>query len=354
MQGYLKKTAQRFTFFTAVLAGLVVFIFILFVTLASPEEILAGQRSDKATVAAIKEELGLNDSKGKQLLYYFNDLSPVSFYNAQSAKLAKVGGWKFYKTNKLIGVIKAPYLRTSFVTRKPVITLIGECFAGTLILSFAALLFSILLGIPLGILAALKKNTWIDRAIVGFSVLGISMPSFFSAMLFSWLFGFVWKSWTGLSMTGSLWEIDALGEQTHIAWRNLVLPSLALGIRPLSVFVQLSRNNLADMMQMDFVRTARAKGLKESQVILKHALPNALNPLVTSAGGWLGSLLAGAFFTEFIFNWKGIGKLTIDALQQSDLPVIMGTILFTAALFFVINLATEFLYTRIDPRLRNG
>jgi peptide/nickel transport system permease protein len=110
---------------------------------------------------------------------------------------------------------------------------------------------------------------------------------------------------------------------------------------------------MVDILRLDYIRTARAKGLSERAVVWKHALPNAMNPLITSVGGWLSSLLAGAFFTEYIFNWKGLGKITIDALQQSDLPVIMGTVLFTACLFFIVNIFTEALYIWIDPRLRH-
>jgi peptide/nickel transport system permease protein len=173
-------------------------------------------------------------------------------------------------------------------------------------------------------------------------------------MIFSWLFGYVYHSTTGLPMTGSFFEIDDLGQEIHVKWSNLILPAVALGIRPLAVLVQLTRNTMVDIMVMDFIQTARAKGLKESVVIFRHALPNALNPLVTSVGGWFSSLLAGSFFTEYIFQWKGLGKVTIDALQQSDLPLVMGAVLFTACVFFAIHSITELLYVWIDPRLRKS
>jgi peptide/nickel transport system permease protein len=131
------------------------------------------------------------------------------------------------------------------------------------------------------------------------------------------------------------------------------LPALALGIRPLAVFIQLTRNTMVEILQLDFIRTARAKGISESVVIWRHAFPNALNPLITSIGGWFSSLLAGSFFTEYIFQWKGLGKVTIEALQQSDLPVVMGAVLFTACVFFVIHTFTELLYVWIDPRMNH-
>lgn len=349
-----KFLARKAVFMLSVLAGLVLFIFVLFVTLPSPEQILTGQRSDKATTAAIVKDLGLDQPKWKQLLWYINDLSPISFYQKKEEKLTAVGGVKIMDLAQTRVLLKWPYLRKSFQTKQPVTGIIRNAFGGTLVLALSSLLFALAIGIPLGVLAATKQGKWLDNGIVGLSTVGISVPSFFSAMVIAWLFGFVWKQYTGLSMTGSLWEIDPLGEGKTLAWKNLILPSLALGIRPLSVFVQLSRNTMVDVMHLDFVRTARAKGLSERQVIWKHAFPNAINPLVTSVGGWFSSLLAGAFFTEYIFNWKGLGKVTIDALQQSDLPVIMGTVLFTACMFIIINIFTEVLYIWIDPRLRNG
>ncbi len=344
--------AQKLLFLFSVLLGLVVFIFIMFASLPSPEQILIGQRSDKATTEAIVKDLGLDQSKAIQFAWYINDLSPISIYQMDSKKRIKVSGYSIFKTKTRDVIVKLPYLRTSFIKKQPVSTILADAFVGTLVLAFASLLFALALGIPLGVLAARKKGSFLDNAIVGISTIGISVPSFFSAMLFAWLFGFVWKKYTGLSMTGSLWEIDPMGNGRVLALKNLILPALALGIRPLAVFIQLTRNTMVDVLHMDYIRTARAKGLSERKVIWKHAFPNAVNPLVTSIGGWLSSLLAGAFFTEYIFNWKGLGKVTIEALQQSDLPVIMGTVLFTACMFFIINLFTEMLYFWLDPRLR--
>jgi peptide/nickel transport system permease protein len=344
--------ARKALFLIAVLGGLILFIFILFVTLPSPEQVLSGQRSDKATTEAIVRDLGLDQPKWKQFLWYINDLSPLSFYEENSKKIMLAGGLNIVKTKDVIVKLKWPYLRASFRTKQPVSQIIASAFTGTLVLAIAALFLALLIGVPLGVWAARKQGSVLDNGIVGLSTIGISVPSFFSAMLIAWLFGFVWKSYTGLSMTGSLWEIDPLGEGRTLAWKNLILPAIALGIRPLAVFVQLTRNTMVDVLHMDFVRTARAKGMAESRVVWKHAFPNAMNPLITSVGGWFSSLLAGAFFTEYIFNWKGLGKVTIEALQQSDLPVIMGTVLFTACLFFVVNIITEMLYFWIDPRLR--
>ncbi|MBM3920330.1 MAG: ABC transporter permease [Sphingomonadales bacterium] len=344
----------KIKFLLAVLFGLLLFIFSLFMILPSPEQILSGQRSDKATTDAIIRDLGLDQPKWKQLVFYINDLSPVSWYPAGSQRPNQTGGVKVASMESGTLILKAPYLRTSFQNKKPVSGIIAEAFTGTMVLAFSALLFALALGIPLGVLSAIKRGTVFDNSIVALSAAGISLPAFFSAMLIAWLFGYVWKQYTGLEMTGSLWEVDPMGEGRYLAWKNLILPAVALGLRPLAVFIQLTRNTMVDVLYQDYIRTARAKGLTEWKVIWLHAFPNAVNPLVTSIGGWLSSLLAGSFFTEYIFNWKGLGKVAIDALQNSDLPVIMGSVLFTAIIFFFVNLITEMCYIWLDPRLRHG
>jgi peptide/nickel transport system permease protein len=347
----IKPVFKKFRFLMAVLVGLVMFIFVLFQALPSADQILSAQRSDSATTAAIVKDLGLDQPTWKQGLYYLNDLSPVSIY-AKSSNTENLTGYSISFSNYSLWV-KFPYLRTSFQTKQKVSAMLIEAFWGTMVLAFAAILVSILIGIPLGVLAAKKQGTWIDNAIVWLSTVGISVPSFFSAMIFSWLFGFVLADYTHLPMTGSLWEIDSYGETKSLVFSNLILPAIALGIRPLAVFIQLTRNTMVEILGLDFIRTARAKGLNESVVIWGHAFPNALNPLITSIGGWFSSLLAGSFFTEYIFQWKGLGKVTIEALQQSDLPVVMGAVLFTACVFFVIHSFTELLYVWIDPRMKN-
>src|SRR5690606_15799438 len=164
-----------------------------------------------------------------------------------------------------------------------------------------------------GIISAVYKNQWIDRFLQIISTLGMSVPSFFSAILFAWLFGYVLHQYTGLNMTGSLYEVDDFGEGKYIQWKNLILPALVLGIRPLAVVTQLMRNSLLEVFNQDYIRTARAKGLSQWQVIRKHALKNALNPVVTAVSGWFASMLAGAVFVEYIFGWNGLGKEIVNA-----------------------------------------
>jgi peptide/nickel transport system permease protein len=152
-------------------------------------------------------------------------------------------------------------------------------------------------------------------------------------------------------MTGSLWEYDLQGHK-YLALQNLVLPAIALGIRPMAIITQLMRRSLIDVMTQDYIRTAFAKGLSLRAVVLRHALPNALNPVITAISSWLAELLAGSFFVEYIFGWKGVGKLTVDALDKLDFPLVMGAVLLAAFIYVVINLINDLLYARFDPRVR--
>src|SRR5690606_14269651 len=157
-----------------------------------------------------------------------------------------------------------------------------ETLPNTFVLAVSAICIAMVVGIVFGIISAVYKNQWIDRFLQIISTLGMSVPSFFSAILFAWLFGYVLHQYTGLNMTGSLYEVDDFGEGKYIQWKNLILPALVLGIRPLAVVTQLMRNSLLEVFHQDYIRTARAKGLSQWQVIRKHALKNALNPVVTA------------------------------------------------------------------------
>ena len=155
-------------------------------------------------------------------------------------------------------------------------------------------------------------------------------------------------------MTGSLYEMDDFGEEVHIRWKNLILPALVLGIRPLAVVIQLMRNSLLEVYNQEYIRTARAKGLSTYQIIKNHAIKNALNPVVTAISGWFASMLAGAVFVEYIFGWNGLGKEIVDALNTLDLPIIMGAVLVIATLFVIINILVDFVYKWLDPKVKLG
>jgi peptide/nickel transport system permease protein len=152
-------------------------------------------------------------------------------------------------------------------------------------------------------------------------------------------------------MTGSWFDMDELTGERYFTFKNLILPAFTLGIRPLAIITQLTRSSMLDVLNQDYIRTAYAKGLQSRVVIWKHALRNALNPVITAITGWFAELLAGAFFVEYIFGWKGIGKITVDALEKLDFPVVMGSVLVSSAFFIAINMFADLLYRMVDPRV---
>ncbi|MDU0369775.1 ABC transporter permease [Hymenobacter endophyticus] len=338
-----------------VLLGVALTVFFLFQVLpGDPVALLAGQRSDAATRAAIAQDLGLDQPLPVQLLGYLNDVSPVGVHPRDSAGVAKYGGLQVLPLSaERALVLKTPYLRRSFQSNKEVLDILLDHFTGTLWLALAAMLLAAVVGIGLGMLAALRPHSWLDRVLVSTSVLGISVPSFVAAILIAMTFGFYWSRWTGLNLTGQLFETDPFTGR-HLVLKNLLLPAFALGVRPLAVIVQLTRSSMLDVMSQDYIRTARAKGLSSYRTVLGHALKNALNPVITAVSGWLASLMAGAFFIEYIFNWKGLGTVTLRAVENLDFPVVMGATIFIAALFVVVNIVVDVLYAVLDPRVKLG
>ncbi|MGX5819124.1 ABC transporter permease [Chitinophaga lutea] len=335
-----------------VLLGVVIVIFLLFNVLpADPARLTLGQRADVASLENVRKELHLDQPKSVQFLLYLNDLSPLSVHSRQELADNLNGVALFSLGGDKALVLKTPYLRRSYQGKKDVWEILTEALPGTLVLALAAMLIATVLGIALGILSAVKQNTWMDTGSVFASVIGISAPSFFAGIVLAYLFGYVLSGWTGLTMTGSLFDIDAFDGRV-LNLRNLVLPAITLGIRPLAIIVQLTRSAMLDVLNQDYIRTAYAKGLTRRAVLFGHALRNALNPVVTAITGWFAELLAGAFFVEYIFGWKGIGKVTVDALEKFDFPVVMGAVLFTAGIFVLINLLADLLYSVIDPRIR--
>ena len=318
---------------------------------------MLGQNEDSEQLAIVKKKYGFDKSIGTQYLYYLNDLSPISFHSNTEDDYTflrdnKYSDSKLFTIGKTTTVIKFPYLRESFTKQgKKVSTVLAETLPNTFVLAISAIGIALLLGISLGIISALKKDTFLDKTIQILSTIGMSVPSFFSAILFAWLFGFVLHKYTNLEMTGSLFELDDFGENINIKLKNLILPALVLGIRPLAVVIQLMRNSLLEVFNQDYIRTARAKGLSEFQIIRKHAIKNALNPVVTAISGWFASMLAGAVFVEYIFGWNGLGKEIVNALNTLDLPVIMGSVLIIALLFIIINIFVDIIYAWLDPKV---
>lgn len=341
------------------LLGVVTVIFFLFTILpGDPAKMMLGQNQSAEQVEAVKKKYGFDKPIGRQFLYYLNDLSPISFHsnNPEDYSYLSTGKYnaaKLYTLGNTTTVVKTPYLRQSFTKQgKKVTDVIAETIPNTFVLAVSAIIIAILLGIIFGIISALYRDTWVDKTIQVLSTFGMSVPSFFSAILFAWLFGFVLHKYTNLEMTGSLYELDDFGEKMTVKWKNLILPAIVLGIRPLAVVIQLMRNSLLDVMSQDYIRTARAKGLSEFQVIKNHAVKNALNPVVTAISGWFASMLAGAVFVEYIFGWNGLGKEIVNALNTLDLPVIMGSVLIIAIVFITINILVDIVYAWLDPRVK--
>jgi peptide/nickel transport system permease protein len=336
-----------------VILGIVTLLFVIFNLLGSPAEAMTDENTDEATREAILAAHHLDRSLPLQYLYYLNDLSPLGMVDHFEADGAEIGHWRIMGLGKgKCLALKAPWLRRSFQNNRKVSARLMEHLPGTVVLALAAMVLAVALGMPLGVASAMYKGRWIDRAITFATLLGISAPSFFMAVLIIRLFAVDLGPWTGLHASGYLWEEEIFGEGYALRWGNLVLPAVALGIRPLAIITQLMRGSMDEAMAADYVRTARAKGLSERRVLLGHALRNALNPAITSISGWLAALLAGAFFVESIFDWQGLGKLTIDALGAKDYPMILGAAILIGVIFVLINVVVDVLYTFVDPRVK--
>ena len=345
----LKYVVKKIFYGILVLAGVVVLVFVLFQGFGDPARLVMGQTGDSTTQANIRKELYLDQPKWKQFIFYLNDVSPIAIHSKEEIENKELKGLFIGGETKL--AFKLPYLRKSYQTKKSVGSILMEALPGTILLAIAAMFIAVVIGIPLGVIAAVKQNTWMDTTAVFSSIIGISAPSFFMGIIIAYVFGFLLSGYTGLHLTGSWFDIDENGVK-RLTLQNLILPAVTLGIRPLAIITQLTRSAMLDVLDQDYIRTAYAKGLSKRTVVWKHALRNALNPVVTAITGWFAELLAGAFFIEYIFGWKGIGKVTVDALEKLDFPVVMGSVLITATFFVLINILADILYGIIDPRVR--
>jgi peptide/nickel transport system permease protein len=397
-----------------VLWGVVSLVFLLFnLAPGDPVRNLVGENASEEVIFNMRRKFDLDLSVGRRYILYLNDLSPLAIHsNANESRIyfdpEEYSGYRlgFSSEGKAI-YLKSPYLKRSFLTDKSVTSILAEVLPGTVVLAVVSIGLALIAGLLLGIAAALKKDGFYDRMILFVSALGMSGPSFFVAMLVAWLGAVVWREqisisygvvfifiatlaaiilfqrtkkafvWllpfmvlilfilnvfpmrvlafalpgTGLNMTGSLYSVD-VWKGEFLDLRNLILPVITLMIRPLSVIVQLTRSSLLDVMQQDYIRTARAKGLSEWEVIFRHALRNALNPVITAVSGWFASLLAGAIFVEFVFGWKGLGQQMFTAIENQDMPVVMGGVIVISVAFVLINILVDLLYAWIDPRVR--
>jgi peptide/nickel transport system permease protein len=258
----------------------VFFIFLLFNVLpVNSARMTLGQRTDAASEKAIERELRLNLPWYSRLMYYFNDISPISVHHLSDDSHptwippSQTYYIKLFTIGVRTVVLKEPYLGRSFQSRRKVSEILAENFPPTAILALCAIVLASVVGIVLGVFAALKQYTFWDNAILFISNIGISQPSFFAAFIIAMIFGYYLHRWTGLSPQGPLLWVDDDGHLIYV-WRNLILPVIALGIRPIAIITQLTRSSMLDVLSMDYVRTAKAKGLGYYTVIFKHALRN--------------------------------------------------------------------------------
>jgi peptide/nickel transport system permease protein len=418
--------------------GVVTVVFFLFNVLpGDPARMMLGQNASKEQIDVINKDAGRDKPAFIQYLLYLNDISPLSFHETQNTGSAFYFDRKKYRSSvKLFAltrsaavVLKAPYMRRSYITRRPVADILTHTLPATALLAFTAMLIASVAGIFMGVIAAVKKDTWLDTGSLFFAVLGMSGPSFYVGLLVAISFGYLWSKqfplpviilffflaggiggsirriakhkkkraeiktadliirqflfwgfvglivwltgfllnliwnvvpWinnyfllpgTGLNNEGSLYTIDDHGEE-HLSLKNIILPAITLGMRPLAIIVQLTRSSLLDVLSQDYIRTATAKGLSYYTVILKHALKNSLNPVITTISGWFASLMAGAVFVEYIFGWKGIGLEIVNALNKQDMPVMMGGVLVIGFIYVSINTVVDVVYGLLDPRIR--
>lgn len=324
---------------------------IIYLAPVDPTRLTFGQRSDDATIESKRKALGLDQSLPTQLLYYFRDISPIAIISDDLQSTGHYTGYRLAHFSNGDLMIKKPYLRESFQSGKNVANLLFEAFPKTFYLSLFAILLASIIGIFLGVIGAIYKDSWVDDMVVSLSVLGYSLPSYVSAIILAVIFGFILRQFTGLNVQGSIYELNDLGDEV-VVWKNIILPAIALGIRPIAVTTQLTRSTMLDVLSQGYIRTAIAKGLSKPIVIIKHGLRNALNPIITALSGWFASLLAGAFFVESVFNFKGLGQLTITALLNYDIPVVLACIIFVCIIFVVINILVDIMYYIIDPKVQ--
>lgn len=291
-----------------VMGAITLVFFLLHIIPGDPVEVMLGETARQADKEKLKEELGLN--------------LPL---HVQYGRF-------------IMGVVQGD-LGDSYFYRRPVTRVIAERIPATIELALAALLVAGLIAIPLGIVAALRENTVLDNASVLFSLLGVSMPNFWLGPLLIILFS-IELGWFPVSGRGGL--------------GNLVLPAVTLGTALAAILSRMTRSSLLERLGEEYLNVARAKGLPEWKVILKHALRNALIPIITVMGLQFGALLSGAIITENVFSWPGIGTLLINAIEARDYPLVQGCVLFISLSYVLVNLLTDLFYGWVDPRIRFG
>jgi peptide/nickel transport system permease protein len=348
----LNYLLRRLSYSLLVLWGVATLVFLLFNVLpGSRARLTKAQRSEPTSIEATRRAQGLDKSLWTRYGLYLNDLSPIGVTSARKLSEAPMGVRLTRLKDSSYLSLKSPYLGRSYRTKQSVANVLGRALPGTLTLALMAMLLATVLGLALGILAALKKGTFWDMGTIAASLAGISMPSFFAGLIIAYISGCLISDYAGLNMIQGHFEYGA-SPAKRLSQPNLILPAFALAIRPMAIIIQHTRSAILEVLSQDYIRTAYAKGLRKTRVVLKHALPNALNPVLAASSGWLAELLAGSVFVEYIFGWKGIGRLTVEALEQFDFPLLIGAALLIALIYIIAKLLTDLLCGLLDPRVR--
>jgi ABC-type dipeptide/oligopeptide/nickel transport system permease component len=290
-----------------VILGVMIISFILMVILpGDPVLSMVGERYDEKTMEIMREKLNMDKPVITRLMIFLGNVAHGDLGN-------------------------------SFITGRPVLNSILDKFPNTFILAIAAMLVAVLVGVSLGMCTSLAPGSWMDKTIMILALAGISSPVFWTGLIFVLVFG-VYLGWLPPTGYGGV--------------EYVVLPALTLGLRSAAQITRLTRSSMLDTLGQDYILTARSKELPQWKIVLKHALPNSLIPVLTVIGTDFGSYLSGAVLTESIFGWPGIGRLALEAILKRDFPIIQGTVLFMAIMFIFVNLIVDILYGFIDPRIR--
>lgn len=300
---------RKFLYSILILFGVITVTFcLMYVIPGDPARLMLGQRADVASIEAIRKQLGLDDP---MYIQYF----------------------------RFIGKAVQGDLGRSYSSNRDVLKTITETFPATALLAVSALIISSIIGILIGLISSVKPYSFRDNISMLFALFGISFPPFAFGLIMALVFG-------------SLLRWFPISGYVNNGFSHLILPMLTLALRPLAIIARLTRSSMLDVLGQDYVRTARAKGVSYWKVIIKHALRNALNPVITTISAWLAALLGGAFFIEYIFNWPGIGLLAINSILSLDFPMIQGTVLFTAVIFIIVNMIVDIIYAFLDPKVK--
>lgn len=325
--------------------------FIIYQAPVDPAKLQFGQQADSESVQLLRKKYYLDRPFQEQVFRYLEDLSPVQWLNSDDPRMLDYSLITKTELASMVIITKYPYFRRSYGTGEKVSDMIMEAIPATALLGLFSMVIAAFLGLILGIIAALKRDHWVDQWIISFTTLFYSIPSYISAILLAIVFGYWLQEYTHLPIQGSLVGLDDYGNEV-IDFRKIILPSLALGLRPIAMIAQMTRTSLIDAYAANYSRTAKANGLTKSRILFKHIFPNALNPIITTMSGWMASLLTGAFFVEYVFNYKGMGDLTIQSLNQFDIPVVMACCVTTVSIFVLMNVVADILYAVVDPRIK--